>query len=253
MSTPSPLARYHQVLLAVSKNSAGLTLAELTRDTRLPRSSAHRIASSLCGVGYLETDAAGSYHLGPAFKDLLRRSLTADNRTKAFQPALQFLAAELKETAFFARFVNGAVTLVHAVTPTQTERSYIHPGTGERPLDTCSSSKAILAYADQQLVENMYQAGSLPFEGNQTLRSFLTTLRKVSHDGYAVCDGEIDEGAYSLACPVPVGPMLGLFSIGVVGPSSRMKSVGVERLAQVVQAAANMASAHLLEDSAPAA
>ena len=47
--------------------------------------------------------------------------------------------------------------------------------------------------------------------------------------------------------------MLGLFSIGVVGPSSRMKSVGVEHLAQVVQTAAAMASAHLLEDSAPAA
>ena len=253
MSTPSPLARYHQVLLAVSKSSAGLTLSELTRDARLPRSTAHRIASSLCGVGYLEADTAGSYHLGPAFKDLLRRSLTADNRTKAFQPALQFLAAELKETAFFARLVDGAVTLVHAVTPAQTERSYIHPGTGERPLDTCSSSKAILAYADQALVENMYEAGSLPFDGNRTLRSFMTTLRKVSQDGYAVCDGEIDEGAYSLACPVPVGPLLGLFSIGVVGPSSRMKAAGVEHLARVVQAAAEMASAHLLEDSAPAA
>lgn len=250
ITTPSPLARYHQVLLAVSKCSGGLTLNELIRDTRLPRSSAHRIASSLCGVGYLETDAAGTYLLGPAFKELLRRSLTADNRTKAFQPALQFLVSELKETAFFARFVNGAVTLVHAVTPALTERSYIHPGTGERPLDTCSSSKAILAYADQQLVQNMYEAGNLPFEGTQCLRSFMTTLRKVSHDGYAVCDGEIDEGAYSLACPVPVGPMLGLFSIGVVGPSSRMKAVGVEHLAKVVRTAAEMASAHLLEDSA---
>lgn len=250
MPTPSPLARYHQVLLAISRHSSGLNLNDLIRDTRLPRSSAHRIASSLCSVGYLETDIAGVYALGPVFKELLRRSLTADNRLKAFQPALQFLASELKETAFFARLVDGSVTLTHAVTPTLAERSYIYPGTGERPLDTCSSSKAILAYVDQQLVQDMYEADSLPFENAQSLRSFMTTLRKVSTDGYAICDGEIDEGAYSLACPVPVGPMLGLFSIGVVGPSSRMKSVGVEHIVKVVQAAADMASRHLIDDSA---
>ena len=250
MPTPSPLARYHQVLLAVSRRSGGLNLNELVRETQLPRSSAHRIASSLCGVGYLETDSTGIYALGPVFRELLRRSLTADNRLKAFQPALQFLASELKETAFFARFVDGAVTLAHAVTPALAERSYIYPGTGERPLDTCSSSKAILAYADQQLVQDMYEAGSLPFDNNQSLRSFMTTLRKVSHDGYAICDGEIDEGAYSLACPVPVGPMLGLFSIGVVGPSARMKSVGVDHIVRAVQAAADMASGHLIDDSA---
>lgn len=252
--TPSPLARYHEVLLAVSKRSAGLSLNDLVRATHLPRSSAHRIASSLRSVGYLEVDVAGIYTLGPVFKELLRRSLTADNRLNAFQPALQFLASELKETAFFARFVDGAVTLVHAVTPPLAERSYIYPGTGERPLDTCSSSKAILAYADQQLVQDMYEAGSLPFEKNsQSLRSFMTTLRKVSHEGYAICDGEIDEGGYSLACPVPVGPMLGLFSIGVVGPSSRMKSMGVEHIVKAVRAAADMACGHLIGDSAPSA
>lgn len=253
MPTPSPLARYHQILLAVSKRSAGLNLNDLVRDTKLPRSSAHRIASSLCSVGYLQTDAVGTFSLGPVFRELLKRSLTADNRLRAFQPALQFLAAELKETAFFARFVDGTVNLAHAITPATTERSYIYPGTGERPLDTCSSSKAILAYADQQLVQDMYEAGHLPFDSSTSLRNFMTTLRRVSHDGYAICDGEIDEGAYSLACPVPVGPMLGLFSIGVVGPSSRMKTIGTEKLVEVVQKAAAMASAHLIEDSEPAA
>ncbi len=35
MPTPSPLARYHQVLLAVSKRSGGLNLNGLNRDTSL--------------------------------------------------------------------------------------------------------------------------------------------------------------------------------------------------------------------------
>lgn len=248
MSIPTPLARYHQVLLAVSRRPAGLNLNDLMREAKLPRSSAHRIVSTLCSVGYLESDSTGNVSLGPAFRELLKRSLTADNRLNAFQPALQFLSSELQETAFFARFVDGAVTLVHAVTPLLTERSYIYPGTGDRPLDTCSSSKAILAFADQKLVQEMYEAGKLPFGDEGSLRGFMSTLRRVSRDGYAICDGEIDEGSYSLACPVPVGPMLGLFSIGVVGPSSRMKALAFGELVDVVQRAAQMASSSLIED-----
>ncbi len=249
MATPSPLARYHQVLLAVSKNTAGLSMGELMASTRLPRSSAHRIASSLCSLGYLETTAEGHYAFGPVFNELIRCSLVADNRLQAFQPALQYLAAELNETAFFARFAGGEVDLAHAVTPSFAERSYIYPGTGNRPLDTCSSSKAILAYADEAVLRRMFDAGSLPFDNEDSLKGFRDTLRQVSVDGYAVCDGEIDEGVYSLACPVPAGPVLGLFSIGVVGPSSRMKAAGVDRLLEAVQKAVDMAAAQLTGDT----
>lgn len=250
-STPSPLARYHQVLLAVSKNTAGLSMNDIVASTELPRSSAHRIAASLCSLGYLETTLEGHYAFGPVFNQLIRSSLTADNRLHAFQPALQYLAAELNETAFFARFAGGSVDLAQAITPAFAERSYIYPGTGNRPLDTCSSSKAILAYADGQLLRQMFDAGSLPFADEESLQAFCGTLRQVSVDGYAVCDGEIDEGVYSLACPVPAGPVLGLFSIGVVGPCSRMKAAGIDRLLQVVQKAAGMAARQLAGSPAP--
>lgn len=248
MTTPTPLARYHQVLLAVSKAPAGLNLSDLVRETKLPRSSAHRIASALCSIGYLETDAADTYAFGPAFRDLLKRSLMADNRLQAFQPALQYLVAELGETAFFARFVNGTVNLAQAVTPTSPERSYIYPGTGPRPLDTCSSSKAILAFADQQLVEDMFQSGSLPLDASTSLPSFMANLHQVSHDGYAICDGEIDEGVFSLACPVHIGSMLGVYSIGVVGPANRMKAVKVQHIVQAVRHAAALASENLIRN-----
>ncbi|UUZ62627.1 hypothetical protein LP417_22125 [Polaromonas sp. P1-6] len=58
----------------------------------------------------------------------------------------------------------------------------------------------------------------MPLEASTTLPSFITQLRQVGQDGYAICDGEIDEGVFSLACPVHLGSMLGLYSIGVVGP-----------------------------------
>lgn len=246
MTIPSPLARYHQVLLAVSKVPAGLGLLDLVRDTHLPRSSAHRLAVALCGVGYLEVNTAGNYVFGPAFRQLLRSSATADNRLEAFQPAMQYLAGELKETVFLARLVDGTVNLAQALTPSAPERSYVYPGTGPRPLDTCSSSKAILAHADEHVIEEMFRAGNLPLEAHASLEGFIAHLRQVGRDGYAICDGEIDEGVFSLACPVHMGSMMGLYSIGVVGPVKRMKALRVPRIVDAVSRAASIASESLI-------
>ncbi len=252
METPSTLSRYHQVLLAVSSSVGGLSLQELAPRARLPRSTAHRIAAALCAVGYLEVEEGrGVYVLGPSLQQLLRRSLIADNRIRAFQPAIEFLVSSLNETAFFARLLDdGEVDLVRAVTPQDKERSYVYPGTGSRPLDKCSSSKAILAYIDTTQVEKYVSDSKVPEADDSSafLKQLFAQLRQVKRDGYAVCDGEIEEGVCSISVPVPVGPLFGLFSIGVVGPSARVNKRPVSEIVQLAKEAAVMASRKLLED-----
>ena len=237
--------------MAVASQTAGTNLNALVKATHLPRSSAHRIASALCGARFLSLDSTGLYTFGPAFQDLIKRSLTADNRLQFFQPALQYLAVELGETAFFSRYIDGEVNLVHAITPTVATRSYIYPGTGPRPLESCSSSKAILAFARSEEVKQMYDDGRLQLGKQASFSAFVQQLQKVQSDGFAVCDGEIDEGVLSLACPVHVGPFQGLYSIGVVGPTSRMKSMEVAKIAKIVQHAANIAAESLVQSVNP--
>ncbi|OOG51224.1 helix-turn-helix domain-containing protein [Polaromonas sp. C04] len=247
MTVPGPLARYHQVLAAVSKHSKGLGLNELVRDTELPRSSAHRIAAALCEVGYLTCDASGTYRLGPTFTELLRYAITADWSTNAFRPALEFLVKELEETAFFARFHNDTVELTATVMPADPGRAYVYPGVGPRPLDTCSSSKAIMAFVDESVVEDMHRRGKLPF-ADGSIDAYKKVLRKVVREGYAVCDGQIDEGVYSIACPVPAGPMLGLFSIGIVAPRGRRNDRQVDKVVAVLRTGAQIASRQLTNE-----
>ena len=55
-------------------------------------------------------DSANVYRLGIAFQDLIKRSLTADSRRQSFQPALQYLVAELGETAVGKRAVPDRAT-----------------------------------------------------------------------------------------------------------------------------------------------
>ncbi len=251
MLASAPLARYHQILLIVAGRTEGISFTQLAEATGLPRSTSHRIAASLCAVGYLEQmqDAKGTYILGPELLALLRKAALADSRLPAFESALQFLSVHLGETAFFARLVNDRVELINAVTPQPEARSFVHPGIGPRPLNKCSSSKAILAYVEPKEVERLVDLDILPdLTEHITVPGFLAQLRKVAQDGFAICDGEMEQGVYSLACPVPVGSMKGLYSIGVVGPAERLKARPTGELVDIVKTAATIASEQLLRD-----
>lgn len=242
----TPLARYHQVLEIVANHVRGIGLNQLVEQSGLPRSSAYRLAASLCAVGYLQMNEAGLYQLGPKLMDLLKKRLSASATGLSIRPLLSELAAAVGETTFFAHLVDKRIDLVEVVTPNGGPRSYIYPGTGERPVDTCSSSKAILAYTETEVAKEVYETCDLGAR-RYDWKEFSRVLKQVKRDGFAVCDGEIDEGVVSLACPVSVGEIEGLFSIGIVGPSGRIKAMTIERLASTLRDKAQMAS-RLLTD-----
>lgn len=242
----NPLHRHHLILHAVASSAQGLALAQLAALTGLPRSTAHRMAMSLRDIDYLDIDVTtGNYVLGSAMVNLMRNSLTQDNKLDSFTPALNFIVGRLEETAFFARFLNNEVDLIKAVTPSRKDQLYIYPGVGNRPLDKCSSSKAILAYMDRE------EAKSLLLHAQQgaaqaPLDFLVQELDRVSEQGFAVCDGDLDEGVCSVACPVLSGNARGLYSIGVVGPAGRLKSHGTDEIVNVLKTAAELAAANLL-------
>ena len=88
MQIPTPLARYHQVLDVVAGRVQGIGLNQLVEETGLPRSSAHRLATSLCTVGYLHLNEAGLYLLGPKLMDLLKKRLSASATGPTIRPLL---------------------------------------------------------------------------------------------------------------------------------------------------------------------
>ncbi len=244
----NPLHRYHLILHAIASSLNGLSLPELATATGLPRSTAHRMAASLREIEYVDLDAAsGNYVLGKAIVRLMRQSLVQDKKLSSFRPALSFIVNNLSETAFFARFTGSEVDLVEAITPVGKDRLYIYPGVGSRPLDKCSSSKAILAYLDRESLNAVLRPGNAIHEGS-SMDAVIRELEQVNKQGFAVCDGEIDEGVYSVACPVLLGKAGPLYSIGIVGPAGRMKERGMDEIVDVLHAGADMAMQALLED-----
>jgi len=197
-------------------------------------------------MDYIELDEnTGTFVLGPAILRLMRSAVLQDLRLSSFEPALSYIVGKLDETAFLARLQHGGVDLVRAITPTRRDQSYVYPGVGSRPLDRCSSSKAILAFTDPDTAKGMLEP--LMADDQKTdMQALLQELDDIGRQGYAICDGEIDEGVFSIACPVRFGTQHTAYSIGVVGPSARLKSHGIPQLVNVLQAAAQQAVAEIL-------
>lgn len=241
-----PLARYHAVLIAVAEAPGGMQSAELARATGLPRSTAHRLATSLDEIGYLHQTVPGQYELGPALDEILSRRLLASQQAHAFVPALRRLTLDLGETAFCAKLECGSVAIIDALVPSQRDRAHIFPGLGERPLDRCSSSRAILAFRDDAEVDHWLDREG---RGNPSDRASLrTVLDQVRKSGYSICDGEIDEGIFSVACPVYLEPFGVLYSIGVTGPVARMKERSLDDMVSAIAEAAREASVAVTAD-----
>lgn len=243
----NPLQRYQLILNAIASSGQGLSLSQLTKATKLPKSSVHRLATALKDIKYIEFDeASDNFVLGSAILHLMRSSVLQDMRLTSFEQALNHIVGKLDETAFLARLQLGSVDLVHAITPKRRDRSYIYPGVGARPLDKCSSSKAILAFTDRPKAKDILKP--LVDDANQTnLRALLKELDEVGRQGYAVCDGEIDEGVFSIACPVIFGNQHAAYSIGVVGPRARLKAHRLDELVEVLQSAAQKAVDDVLD------
>lgn len=241
-----PLARYHAVLKAVADSPSGLQAGQLARLLGLPRSTAHRLAVALDEVGYLQQSQVGHFELGPALDEILSKRLLASQQVHAFTPALRRLTLELGETAFCAKLAGGVVAIIDALVPSERDRAHIFPGLGERPLDRCSSSRAILAFRDDSEVNRwLDQEGRGEGADRDRLRDLLGEVRR---SGYSVCDGEIDEGIFSVACPVMLGPFGVLYSIGVTGPVARMKERRLQDVVSVIAEVAREASIAVMSD-----
>lgn len=251
--TSNLLSRYHQVLSTVAGASNGIAAAAIAEAVKLPRSTAHRLALALCEVGYLQQQESSSFVLGPALDDILIPRLFNAQRSHTILPVLLSLASELKETSFFARRHCGRIEIVDALPVPGSQQSYIYPGLGDRPLDKCSSSKAILAFCEESDVDAWLSAArqeaGLP-ASEYPAESFWTELAGVRDAGYAICDGEIDEGVISIASPVFVEPFGAIYSIGVTGPTARLKAQRMEDVADHVRAAAKTAAARLVANAA---
>lgn len=197
------LARGLAVIRAFDGEHPELTLSEVALRADLPRAAARRFLLTLEQLGYVRT-AARSFALTPRVLELGFSYLSALSLPEVAQPHLELLSREVDESVSLA--VRDAVDVVYvARVPTRRIMS-VNITIGTRfPAWVTSLGRVMLADCPVAEQKEVLQASDLRAFTDRTLvdtPALLAELAHVAERGWAVVDGELEDGLRSIAAPV---------------------------------------------------
>ncbi len=255
-SAPYPGAQAVSRAIAVLKTFTDLqprlTLAEISRGTRLNRATAHRLAAALEQEGLLVREAGGeAYRLGPEAIVLGSRALRANPLRQISRPELESLAHATRETASLEVLVDREMLIVDEVLSPGLVAGA--PAVGTRwAAHATSTGKAVLAFGPEAAV-TAYLRRALPVFTSETIAAadaFRQTLAAVRARGYATVRDELELGYAAVAAPVldHEGRPAGALCVG--GPSVRLTPDRLAEIAPLVRRSAEQLARQLGFDRA---
>jgi IclR family transcriptional regulator, acetate operon repressor len=209
--------------LAQSGNWVGIS--ELSQATGQPVGTIHRLLMTLVAREYVVRDShTRRYRLGPAFRRLAGADVHTPDWNRLATPHLQELVELSAETAnLLVKEGNQAVYVAQAQ-PQRIVRMFTELG-NRVPLHCTGGGKVLLAYQPDSVIASIAAETGLQAHTEITITDFgqlLAELEAIRQQGYAVDDGENEDGVFCLAVPVygPQGKVVAAVSIS--GPSSRL-------------------------------
>jgi DNA-binding IclR family transcriptional regulator len=213
------LGRSATIMEAFNGSRRVLSLSDLNRHTRLPKSTLHRLLEQLCQVGWLERDHGG-YRVGLRMFELGTLAADGNRLHEAAFPHLQALASrtglaaqlailDRAEVVYLERIVVGPVRL-------PTRRG------GRKPAYCTALGKAMAAYDDDAM--HAVLSAPMPRKTAKTITepaALWAELKHVREAGVAFDRGEAYTELVCVAAPIR-GSGRAVGAISVTGPVGRM-------------------------------
>ena len=249
MSTPTSavsgaavasVARAMRVLKAFADHPGGIALTRLSSELGYGKASLSKIMSTMEREGFVRRDGAGHFHLSWRLLALAFGHAQRVGISGVCMPVLQALADETDELVQLAVIEGDHVLFVaKAEGPGQALRLLPLVGVVAPTHATASGKVWLASLPDDRALDVMRRQG-LARVTSRTITSrarLLAELRVVRRDGYAITDGELDEGGRAIAAPILHGGRV-VGAIAVSGPSFRLPLPRLKRLAPRVERAA---------------
>ena len=233
------LDRASAILGAFDPTHRELTLGELVRRSGLPRSTAHRTASTMIRLGWLDKPE-DRYRIGNKLFEVSGLAPVRHELREAVLPFLQDLYAATRTTVQLGVLDGVNVLVVDKITGHRPMPMLSQVG-GRVPTHCSAMGRAILAYSDAETVDTVLAAGLEP-RTPRTITSpdaLRRELASIPDRGWAT---EREEGNIGVACvAAPIfGPLnVVVAALSVTGP---VAGVRADRLGPAVRLAASAAS-----------
>lgn len=242
------LERAASLLTSFTLAQPELTIGDLARRSKLPRSTVHRLAVNLARLGFLTRDArTDRYRLGLLFAELGTVALSRMGLRDKARPVMTRLAEQTGEVVCLAVVEQDRSVYVEVVEGRHGLRLRATVGS-HAPIHASATGTLLLAHMPESEVHRILARTGLPRFTPRTITKIeplLDRLVEIRARGYSIDVGESEEGLTGLAAPVRLPGGMVEAALVIAGPGPRVLTDGGRRWAPVVVAAANDVSAAL--------
>jgi len=199
-----------------------MSLAEISRDSGLNKTTAHRLLRALRSEALIEKNPATStYSLGTGLMALGVQALASSDLRRRARPVLKALASESGETATLEVAVEDSMLILDEVAGSHVVAAAGNVGT-RWPMHATSTGKVWIAFDESGMERIGGKLQPLTIKTltcKESLRSQISDIRK---RGYAISVDELEDGFTAVAAVIhgALGDVQGTLSIG--GPTRRL-------------------------------
>ena len=230
------LDRAFRLLELMAEAGGEVALSRLAEASGMPVSSIHRLVRTLVARGYVRQMPSRRYALGPRLihlGEIASRALGALAR-----PHLTRLVDALGETTNLAVLDGDGVVYAAQVPSRHSMRMFTEVGR-RVPVHCTGVGKVLLAGLTDEDAHGLLARAGMTAQTPRTVTDpsvLVAQLADIRLAGYAVDDGEQEEGVRCVAVPVP--GRLPFAAISVSGPEGRLTTDTVPRAVPLLRAAA---------------
>ena len=199
------LDRAFSVLEMLGHASRGLSLAELVRQSNIPKSTLFRILVTLQKRHCVVWDEENrSYRLGSMLWSLGSSFLDQSDIYRMAAVHMKDLAEKTRETIFLGEMEDDEVVYLRRM---ESPRSVtVVKKLGQRvPMHCTATGMAMLAFMPREQIDAFLERTTLAAFNEATItdrQALLERLSQIKRDGYAVVDGEFNEELLCISAPV---------------------------------------------------
>lgn len=235
------------VLDCFSTRERNLSVAEIARQTGLPRGTAHRIISTLRDCGLLERDRVRDhYRLGIKlfeYGTIVLNTMDLQREAKSFVEALTKVSGLSVHLCVF----DGVQSTIINRTGHDRERANTTVVIEAAPVHCTSTGKAVLAFQPPALISKIIALGLRQYTTHTIVdpTALLRELDEVRKRGYAIDNEEHSIGVRCVGAPIRNLSGRVFAALSVSGPARKIPDSAFAPLGQLVTHYAAAVSAQL--------
>lgn len=197
------LDRAFDILELLARNRDGMTLAAISAQTALNKSTVHRILGSLRARGYAAQEQNGRYRIGLAFIALTSQYLNRLEIKTEAEPYLRRLSEDLGETVFLAVLRDSEVIYLDKVERFDGLRRYSIIGQ-RAPVHCTSLGKALILDKSDEDIRQLLHRPMERFTPNTITdpNAFIEEIQILRGQGWTCDREEYEPGVSCVGVPV---------------------------------------------------